>query len=481
MAGNNNSGTNNGTPEKGGFHVNTADGTVSVMVDEGGDWAKITITIPQFGGRPVTFEDAMKELNKAGVNTNIDETGLRRYVEYPPVDGKPFLAAESTPAEDGFDGSISYNYEPKNEFKPTIDEETGLVNFRELGRIRNIQKGTLIATIKPNTMGVPGVTVRGTPINPIPGKPAKFAIGSGTVISNDQTKIYAADDGNLRWEKDRFVIDTTVTISDWIDAGIGNIDFIGDIVIKGGVMEGYRVKGKNVTIRENVTNATVEATQSIELKSGAVYSNLSCDGDIKMSFAENCTIYCKGNLGSKSLVNCNVLCEGEVSVQGGKGIIVGGECICYHNITASLVGSESYTKTVINLGNTAALMKSHKELNDNYTTLNANYKKLKNLYEKLNALKSVQPLNDQQEHARKQAFLFVMNEKNTLADMAVKIDQNERILAKSKLLQLGVKSKCFPNVTIKLYNAIYENRVETGQVTFYLDSDNEIKFRAGAK
>ena len=126
-------------------------------------------------------------------------------------------------------------------------------------------------------------------------------------------------------------------------------------------------------------------------------------------------------------------------------------------------------------------MKSHKELNDNYTTLNANYKKLKNLYEKLNELKSVQPLNDQQEHARKQAFLFVMNEKNTLADMAVKIDQNERILAKSKLLQLGVKSKCFPNVTIKLYNAIYENRVETGQVTFYLDSDNEIKFRAGAK
>ena len=481
MAGNNNSGTNNGTPEKGGFHVNTADGTVSVMVDEGGDWAKITITIPQFGGRPVTFEDAMKELNKAGVNTNIDETGLRRYVEYPPIDGKPFLAAESTPAEDGFDGSISYNYEPKNEFKPTIDEETGLVNFRELGRIRNIQKGTLIATIKPNTMGVPGVTVRGTPINPIPGKPAKFAIGSGTVISNDQTKIYAADDGNLRWEKDRFVIDTTVTISDWIDAGIGNIDFIGDIVIKGGVMEGYRVKGKNVTIRENVTNATVEATQSIELKGGAVYSNLSCDGDIKMSFAENCTIYCKGNLGSKSLVNCNVLCEGEVSVQGGKGIIVGGECICYHNITASLVGSESYTKTVINLGNTAALMKSHKELNDNYTTLNANYKKLKNLYEKLNELKSVQPLNDQQEHARKQAFLFVMNEKNTLADMAVKIDQNERILAKSKLLQLGVKSKCFPNVTIKLYNAIYENRVETGQVTSYLDSDNEIKFRAGAK
>lgn len=480
MAENKNNGANENTvPNKGGFHVNAVDGKVSVDVDEAGEWAKLFIISPQFGGYEVTFDDAMNELKKMGVNTNIDEAGLRRYVEYPPGDGAPFLAAESTPAEDGYDGSITYNYEPKNEFKPTIDEETGLVNYKELGRIRNIQKGALIATIKPNTMGVPGVTVRGAPINPVPGKPAQFAVGSGTVISNDQTKIYAADDGNLRWDKDRFVVDTTVTINDWIDASIGNIDFVGDVIIKGGVNDGYRVKGKKVVIRENVTNATVEATQSIELKGGAVYSKLSCEGDIKMSFAENCTIYAKGDLSSKSLVNCNVLCEGEVNVTGGKGVIVGGECICYHNIMASLVGSESYTKTIINLGNTAALMKSHKELNDNYTTLNANYKKLKTLYEKLNELKSVQPLNEQQEHARKQAFLFVMNEKNTLADMAVKIDQNERILAKSKLLQLGVKNKCFPNVTIKLYNAIYDNKVETGQVTFYLDADNEIKFRAG--
>ncbi len=462
-------------------HITTIDGTVSVIVDENGDWAKVSVITPQFGGKQATFEDAMEELKKNGVVANIDETGLRRYMEYPPLDGAPFLAAESTPPEDGYDGSITYNYDTKTVLKPTIDEETGLVNFRELGKVRNIQKGTLIATIKPNTLGTPGINVRGAPLNAIPGKPARFAIGTGTMLSADQTKIYASEDGNLRWEKDRFVIDSVVTVNGWIDASIGNIDFVGDVVVKGGIMEGYKVKGKNVVIKENITNATVEATMSIELKGGAVYSELNCEGDIKMSFGENCTIYSKGDLTSKSLVNCNVLCEGSVSATGGKGVIVGGECVCYHNITAAQVGSDGYIKTVINLGNTAVLMKSHKELTDNYTALNANYKKLKNLYEKLNELKNVQPLTPQQENARKQAFLFVMNEKNTLADMTVKIEQNERILAKSKLLQLNVKKKCFPNVTIKLYNAIYENRVETGQVTFYLDEDNEIKFRAGVR
>ena len=328
-------------------------------------------------------------------------------------------------------------------------------------------------------MGTPGMDISGKEIKPVPGVPPKYFVGSGTIQDNEKTRIYAADDGNLRWEKDRFIVDTIVTISGSVDASTGNIDFVGDIVVKGGVLEVYRVRGKNVTIKENVTNATVEATESIVINSGAVYSKLSCDGNIKMSFAENCTIFSKGNLESKSLINCNVLCESEVLVIGGKGIIVGGECVAYHNITANQIGSESYTKTTINLGNTASLMKSHKELNDNFKTLNENYKKLKNLYEKLNHLRNERPLTPQQEHARKQAFLFVMNERNTLADMTERIEHNEKILAKSRLLQLIVKKKCFPGVSLKLYTAIYENNVENGSVVFYLDSDNEIRFRAG--
>ena len=198
-----------------------------------------------------------------------------------------------------------------------------------------------------------------------------------------------------------------------------------------------------------------------------------------MSFAENCNINCKGHLQSRSLVNCNVLSEGGVTVQGGKGVIVGGECISYENITAAQVGSDSYTKTIINLGNTTLLLKSHHELSDNFKILTENYKKLKNLYEKLNQLRQVQPLTPQQEATRKQAFLFIMNERNTLAEMSAKIEDNEKVLAKSRLLQLIVQKKCFPGVSIKLYTSTFDNNIENPPVVFYLDSDNEIKFRAG--
>lgn len=460
--------------------ITNKDGQVSVLVDDRFMWAKILVTRPINGGREVTFEDVMSELKKSGVVANINEETIRSYLDaIPDGNNKSIIVAEAVPAEDGEDGTVNYAFEPTSDLKPSIDEETGIVNFKELGKVRNIRKGKLIATIKESTAGVPGIDVRGSEIKPVPGKPPKYFVGAGTVQDNEKSRIYAADDGNLRWEKDRFIVDTVVTISGSVDASTGNIDFVGDVVIKGGVLEGYRIKGKNVTIKENVTNATVEASESITINGGGVYAKLSCEGNIKMAFAENCNIFCKGVLESKSLINCDVLCENEVLVTGGKGIIVGGECIAYKNITANQVGSESYTKTVINLGNTAALMKSHRELTNNYNTLNENYKKLKTLYEKLNTLKNTQPLTPQQEVARKQAFLFVMNERNTLADMTERMESNERILAKSRLLQLIVKKKCHPGVSLKLYNSIYENNVESGAVVFYLDANNEIRFRAG--
>lgn len=452
------------------------DSTISVIVDQSFMWAKLLVSKPQNGGKVPTPNEVRRVLAQNGVTAHIDEDALRDYLKDLP-ENKSVIVARAVPAVDGENGRVDYMFEPSSDRKPAVDEETGIVDYKELGTVQNIQKGTLIASIKYNTVGTPGSDVRGAVIHPLPGVAPKFSVGVGTILSNDQTKIYAAEDGNLRWERDRFVVDTVVNINGSVDAGIGNIDFIGDVKIRGGISEGYTVKGKNVSVKGSVTNATVEALLSIEL-GGAVNSTLICDGEIKTAFLESCTIRCKQQLTAQALVNCNVICEGEVTVTGKKGVIIGGECVSYGNVTANQVGSEGYAKTVINLGNTTVLMSKHQVLVDQFKTLSENYKKLKNLYEKLNDLKKVQNLTAEQENARKQAFLFIMNERNTLADMSTKIEQDEKVLAQSRLLQLTVKNKCYPGVTLKLYNAIYDNNVECGSLTYYLDAANEIQFRA---
>ena len=452
------------------------DSTVSVIVDQAYMWAKVLVSKPQNGGKVPTLAEVRRILAQNGVTAHIDDDALKEYLKELP-ENKSVIVAKAIPAVDGENGKVDYMFEPSSDKRPAVDEETGIVDFKELGTVHNIQKGTLIASIKYNTVGTPGSDVRGAVINPLPGVPPKFGVGSGTILSNDQSKIYAADDGNLRWDRDRFVVDTVVNISGNVDASTGNIDFIGDVKIRGGISEGYTVKGKNISVKGSVTNATVEAMLSMEL-GGAVNSQLICDGEIKTAFLESCEIKCKNNLNAQALVNCNVVCEGEVIVTGKKGVIIGGECISYGNVTANQVGSEGYARTVINLGNTAVLMSKHQVLVDQFKSLSENYKKLKNLYEKLNDLKKIQDLTKEQENARKQAFLFIMNERNTLADMSSRIEADDKVLAQSRLLQLTVKNKCYPGVTLKLFNAIYDNNIECGSLTYYLDSDNEIKFRA---
>ena len=462
----------------GNFDEISINGKVSVFVDDNSMWAKVLVTKAQNGGKEITKEDVLEELDKNGVKAGINERRIDEYLANLP-ENKSVTVAEAIPVIDGGDGKVIYNYEPKNEFKPSIDEETGIVNFKELGRIRNIKKGTILATIVQNTDGVAGVNVRGEPIAPAPGKPPVYSIGPGTILSHDQSKIFAAEDGNLRWDKDRFVVDTVVTIAGHVDASVGNIDFAGDVVVKGSISEGYTVKGKNVTVKENVTNSTVKATETIDIKGGAVHSELISDGNIIMSFAESSHISCKGHLQSKSLVNCNVFSEGGITVQGGKGIIVGGECTSYENIIAAQVGSDNYAKTTINLGNTPILIKSHHELKDYFEMLSKNYKELKVIYEKLNYMRKIRELTERQENARKQAFLFILNERNTLAEMQIKMEDNEKIIEKSRLLQLVVQKKCFPNVTIKLFSSIYDNTTENPSTVFYLDADNEIRPKSG--
>ena len=68
---------------------------------------------------------------------------------------------------------------------------------------------------------------------------------------------------------------------------MGNIDFIGDVVIKGMVNDGFKVKsGKSITVMGNVYAATLEARQNIIIKQGAINSQLEAGGDVRVGFAK---------------------------------------------------------------------------------------------------------------------------------------------------------------------------------------------------
>lgn len=324
------------------------DGRVDLTYDNSGMLCNLTLYAPMNGGRPVTMELIARELEKKGIVAGIDEFDIRDMLDNH-VYEQPVCIARAVPAKRGVNGVVIFKYEKKRIAQPTYDE-FGVANYRELGTIVKIRKGDIIAEIIPPTPGEPGMNIFGEELPPEPGKAAKPAIGKNSVISADGRYIIAACDGHITYGVGCFNVEDTVTVFSDLDISVGNIDFFGDVHVKGNVMEGFSIKaGKNIRIDGSVFSSELAAGGNVTVVGGIINSNVKCEGNVSAGFCQTANINAKGTVESKEFAFCEVFCYGELKAKG-NGTIVGGKITAMRDITAGTIGSEKYTQTMINIG-----------------------------------------------------------------------------------------------------------------------------------
>ncbi|MGN1108517.1 MAG: DUF342 domain-containing protein [Oscillospiraceae bacterium] len=356
------------------------DGAVEITFDPDGNTATMILHRPYNGGRPITPATVMLELSRKGITTGIDEIDIKDMVEGKVYD-MPICVARAIPAKRGKNGAINYLFEKNRVPKPKHDE-FGVANFRELNLIVPIRKGDVIAEITPPTPGEPGINIFGREIKPEPGKMPNITVGKNTLLTADGKQIVSACDGHILYGTGCFNVEDTVTVKADLDLSIGNIDFFGDIHIKGNVMEGFSVKaGRNLKIEGTVFSADISSGGNIVINGGAINSKIDCGGDLKVGFCENSEIKAQGSVESAQFAFCNVFCYGELVAKGKTGVIAGGTITCMKNVTAGIIGSEKYTSTEINIGDGSVICARKREAE-------AELKSVINIYEQ--AMKNVE-------------------------------------------------------------------------------------------
>ena len=220
------------------------DASVKVVVSDNHLEANMCVFSPQFSGKDITVEAMRQALKDEHVVYGIDEELLEEIAANKLYD-KIFTVASGYAAVDGENGRVKNLFDTDKKLVPRKLED-GSVDYRDLGLIVNVRVNDLICEIVPETQGEEGMNVYGQVIAPRPGRPPLVPQGSNTVISADGTKLFAAESGNLVYMGGRFNVVTTFQISSDIDVKTGNINFLGDVVIKGSVQEGFSVTaGKN--------------------------------------------------------------------------------------------------------------------------------------------------------------------------------------------------------------------------------------------
>ena len=444
-----------------------------VSVDPNYTTAFLSVSAPENGGLEMTFEKAMAAVQAKKVSYGIDEDAIRSVIENKRYDENVCIA-RWTPPVNGIDGAIKYNFSTDNTIAP-VQNERGDVDYKNLGLVRNITQGTVIATITFPTEGTPGQDIMGRKVNQKKGSPAKYTLGKGTALANGDSEIIAAIDGNLEYANGAFSVSETLIIKEDVDVSSGNIDFIGSVEIRGSVYEGFKVSSKkNIAVRGSVNGAELNARGDITINTGCVNSTVKAKGMVKIGFCENSRIYSDKDIECGSFIGGEVFCGGTINATG-KGIMIGGKYTALENIEAGSIGSENYTKTLITLGNNAVLSEERDALNRSVAEMEDKIDQLGKILDTLTEIAKKSKLTPEREQMKAEAVRNRLKMQMEIKRATQRIAQIEQSLMVSQSLSVSARKSFYPGVTLRINDCVLQVNVETSHSRATI-RDGEIVF-----
>ncbi len=450
------------------------DCVVEVSIARNGSEAYVTVEPPINGGAEVNFGNIMEMLKKNGVVYGINEDIVKRIANEKRY-GERTSVARWTPAVDGVDGTVTYRFEQQIKIAP-VEDEKGFVDYKDLGLIRTVHKGDVVADITLPTEGVPGTDVKGKILKQRIGKKASYSVGTNTELTDDGKQIKCSCDGNINFRNGAFCVDQVVTISGNVDSSVGNIKFVGDVIVKGEVLEGFTISSNsNIIVSGNVNGATLEADGDVIIKKGCINSKVTAHGSVTANFCEHSTIECDGDLTSTSFVICDVYCGGELSTKGNTGGLLGGKYTCLNGIEASNIGTKSYTPTLLTVGDNALLAQEKDTVLKQIEKSSGELEKITLVINFLNdKKKELHSLPEDKEvilgNACRQKVLLGVE----ISKLKKRVEEIDLSLANRQYLSIGCKGYMYPGVKIVINDAVFKVESEYVRTRVALSEDGMI-------
>ncbi len=349
-------------------------GMVMARISQDGMEAFLRISPPKHGGEPVSLEQAINALKAQGVVFGLDQERVQRAVDLGNT-GEEVPVAFGVPVEMGKDAELHYHYETSGIKIQPKELSDGRVDFYNLNLIQNVVNGQVLITKTPLTTGIEGTTVTGKAIPTKPGKDASIKAGKNTELIDNNCTLISTDSGHIVNQGGKISILPVYEVPGDVDFSTGNVDFVGNVVIKGNITEGFLVKAQgDVEVRGSIAGGSVMASGHLQVKNGIQGVGkgiVQCGGNVFTKFIENAKVSADGDIiVGEAIMHSYLNAKGTVMVGGRKGVLVGGITRAGGEITAKIVGSNLSTNTELESG-------VNPELREKYITASASFEEAK--------------------------------------------------------------------------------------------------------
>lgn len=432
---------------------------------------------PNFGEFP-TFDEIKEFIKDNSIVFGLIEDTAQS-IARGKILNKSMLIAEQKDAENGKDAVIKYKYNLLEKSKFNQDEN-GNIDFKELNWFKQIREGEVLATKIPATPGLDGFNLKGEKISPTPGKDAKFRYGRNVEVSEDGSSLIALKSGRLEDLNGRLSVNNVLTISGDVDTSVGNVDFEGDVVIRGDIKSGYNINVQgSLEVSGIIEASNVKVGADLIVRGGIKGSEdtiISVNGSILCKFIENANVSALGDITSDFILHSKVSTSGKIILESKRSVIAGGSIVARDSITVNTLGSNMGTKTDVTLGidieRSALLQESKNKLIKNEKRINQIVPDIvagKDMFKK-----------GKMDMIKKVEYIKMLKEYNAISgeneELKAQIQAVENEIKEYKSSFLRVKSNVYPGVRVIITDHTKVISDEIGPCKIFL-LDGEIKLQ----
>lgn len=452
--------------------VPKTDEYVKVEIIEERMYAKARFYPPVNNGMLLSKDDIISALVRAGVKYGVDELEISNFMRERKY-CTDYILAKATPPVQGQDAQITYHFNTDLTLKPKRNED-GSVDFHQLDMISHCRKGDLLATLTPVDYGKPGIDVCGNVIRPNKVNNRVLRHGNKVYLSPDGTKMFSEVDGHVSLTEGRVFVSDTYEVHADVDASTGDIEYDGNVVVRGNVITGFSLRAKgDIEVNGVVEGAYIEAGGQIVLKRGMQGMNkgiLRAGGNIITKFLENAEVIAGGYVSTESILHCKVSAKGDIIVGGRRGFVTGGEIRSGSMISVKTAGSNMGTMTLLEVGIDPKIIEEFRDLEKKIASMMADKEKLAQalIMFRKKLQQGLQITDEKKEYLKQVTQNNILLEtqikeaKKRYDDLRIEMDNNSSGVIK-------VSDIVYPGTKLVISNVIHYIRSETHHSKFIRD------------
>jgi len=451
--------------------VTQAEPDIRVLIARDRMEASLSVTIPK-GSRPLDIEEVLEKIKNTGVIFGIDHELVKKAYE---SSGFSVVFAKGLAPVNGTNASIKFHVNMENKGRPD-EMADGSVDFKNLNLFTLVQEGDLLAEKILPTPGTPGMDVLGNTLVAKAGKDIPLPIGKNVQIGENNTLV-AMIAGQLLIANNKINVVPVIEIKEDVDVSTGNIEFNGDVTVRGSVQPGFTIKAEgNVEIFGSVSGGTVEG-RNVVIKMGIQGMHrgyVKAKENVVAKFVENATVHAGIDvLIGDVVLNSRISASKRVIVEGRRGLIVGGTVMAGEEIRAKVVGTHMATITALEVGVNPTLREEYQHIRGEVRKVELNIENTQKALSVLRAMDQSTMSPDKREMLLKltKAQFHLVGQGETIRNRIVAIEQEFEEMRDGRIKVLDT---IYPGVKIVI-GTLIKPIGESLKFTCLYAQDGEIK------